>query len=314
MAIEGVMRVGQVQLRVMDMEAAVRHYTEYIGLQEVGRDANRVYLKAWDEFDHHSLVLRESDDPGLDHFAFKVRNESDLDRIEGELAERAIGVTHISAGEQPGIGRRISFVVPTGHRIELYAYADMVGNGLPLKNPDVWPDGLRGMKATRLDHGLLYGPNVAETTRLFKEVLGFGVAEEVITEDGAQIAVWLTCANKSHDIAFVSSPETRFHHVAFYLESWEDVKTAADIIAKKKIALDIGPTRHGITRGYTIYFFDPSGNRNEVFSGGYAYFPDRPTIQWDASELGRAIFYYEGRLNEAFLSVTTSGSAELVAN
>src|ERR1035438_10487916 len=50
MAIEGVMRVGQVQLRVMDMDAAVRHYTEYIGLQEVCRDATRVYLKAWDEF------------------------------------------------------------------------------------------------------------------------------------------------------------------------------------------------------------------------------------------------------------------------
>jgi len=26
-----------------------------------------------------------------------------------------------------------------------------------------------------------------------------------------------------------------------------------------------GPTRHGITRGQTIYFFDPSGNRNESF-------------------------------------------------
>jgi len=39
MAIEGVMRVGQVQLRVMDMDAAVRHYTEYIGPQEVCRDA-----------------------------------------------------------------------------------------------------------------------------------------------------------------------------------------------------------------------------------------------------------------------------------
>jgi catechol 2,3-dioxygenase len=308
------MRVGHVQLRVMDMDAAVRHYTEYIGLQEVGRDADRVYLKAWDEFDHHSLVLRESDDPGLDHFAFKVRADSDLDRIEGELAERAIGVTHIPAGDQPGVGRRISFSLPTGHRLELYAHAEMVGNGLPLKNPDVWPDGLRGMKPTRLDHGLLYGPNVAETTRLFKDVLGFGVTEEVITEDGAQIAVWLSCANKSHDIAFVTSPETRFHHVAFFLESWEDVKNAADIIAKKQIALDIGPTRHGITRGYTIYFFDPSGNRNEVFSGGYAYFPDRPTIQWDVANLGRAIFYYEGRLNEAFMGVTTSGAPELVAS
>ena len=38
---------------------------------------------------------------------------------------------------------------------------------------------------------------------------------------------------------------------------------AADIIARYNIALDIGSTRHGITRGQTIYFFDPSGNRNE---------------------------------------------------
>ena len=53
---------------------------------------------------------------------------------------------------------------------------------------------------------------------------------------------------------------------------------AADIIARYNIALDIGPTRHGITRGQTIYFFDPSGNRNEVFSGGYIHYPDHPVL------------------------------------
>ena len=47
----------------------------------------------------------------------------------------------------------------------------------------------------------------------------------------------------------------------FYLASWEEVLRAADIIGKHKISIDIGPTRHGITRGRTIYFFDPSGNR-----------------------------------------------------
>ena len=36
------------------------------------------------------------------------------------------------------------------------------------------------------------------------------------------------------------------------------------------VPIDFGPTRHGITRGITIYFFDPAGNRNEVFAGlGY---------------------------------------------
>ena len=71
------------------------------------------------------------------------------------------------------------------------------------------------------------------------------------------------------------------------------------------MSLDIGPTRHGITRGETIYFFDPSGNRNEVFSGGYIYYPDKPPLVWTDDELGRAIFYHDRKLNDNFLSVLT---------
>jgi len=305
MAIDGVMRTGHVQLRVMDMAAAVHHYTEYYGLIQTAAEGDRVYLKGWDEFDHHSLVLREADEPGMDHVAFKVRCEADLDRIEGELRERLVNVTHVPPGEQIGMGRRIAFTAPTGHRIELYATCEQVGNGLPLRNPDVWPDGLKGMKASRLEHVLLYGPNVDATTTLLTSVLGLALAEEVVTDDGLRVGSFMTCASKSHDIAFIEGPETRFHHVAYWLEGWDDIRNAADIIAKNKLPLDIGPTRHGISRGLTIYLFDPSGNRNEVFSGSYQYFPDRPTMTWDLAELGKAIFYYEGRLNDAFLSVTT---------
>ncbi|HEY0253335.1 MAG TPA: VOC family protein, partial [Kofleriaceae bacterium] len=87
--------------------------------------------------------------------------------------------------------------------------------------------------------------------------------------------------------------------------SWHDVGHAADLIVKHDMPLDIGPTRHGITRGQTIYFFDPSGNRNEVFSGGYTYYPDSPTRVWAAENIGKAIFYYDRVLNERFLSVVT---------
>ena len=80
---------------------------------------------------------------------------------------------------------------------------------------------------------------------------------------------------------------------------------AADLISRNNVELDIGPTRHGITRGGTIYFFDPSGNRNEVFCGGYQYYPDNPVLTWTDNELGKAIFYYDRKLNENFLSVTT---------
>ena len=54
-----------------------------------------------------------------------------------------------------------------------------------------------------------------------------------------------------------------------------------------------------------MYFFDPSGNRNEVFTGGPACYPDSPVVTWTADKLGRGIFYYEGEITERFMKVVT---------
>ena len=161
------------------------------------------------------------------------------------------------------------------------------------------------MRARRFDHALLYGPEVDKNLDFFTKVLDFRCAERVDMPDGL-FAIWLTCGMKAHDIAFVKFPEPgKLHHVAFELENWNDVGHAADILTRYDISVDIGPTRHGITRGQTIYFFDPSGNRNEVFAGGYTYYPDQPTRTWDEQQVGKGIFYYERKMNEAFLSVVT---------
>jgi hypothetical protein len=73
MALTGVLRPGHVALRVLEMEPALKHYRDVLGLIEVARDdKNRVFLKAWDEHDHHSVVLREADEAGMDYMGWKV--------------------------------------------------------------------------------------------------------------------------------------------------------------------------------------------------------------------------------------------------
>ena len=162
------------------------------------------------------------------------------------------------------------------------------------------------MQVYRFDHVLLYGPNIIETTKIFTDVLGFDLTERVLTPEGEMNVTFVSCSNKAHDLAFVEYPEpNKLHHVSFMLMTWEEVLRAADLMSMHDISIDIGPTRHGITRGRTIYFFDPSGNRNEVFCGDYTWYPDREPITWTAEELGRAIFYHDRRLNENFLSVVT---------
>jgi catechol 2,3-dioxygenase len=306
MAVNGVLRPGIVQIRVLDMADALVHYRDRLGMFEVMTgDDGRVYLKGFDEFDHHSVVLREADEAGIDLFAFKVMNDDALVEFTNRLQAYGLETDEVPAGEQPATGRRVGFTIPSGHRIELYAEMDFSDRGPQVINPNVWPEEPRGMAVTRMDHALLYGPNIREVVKIFTEVLDFTVAERAaLPEDG--IAVWLTCSNKAHDVAFVEIPDPgRLHHVAFWLENINAVVHAGDVMAYHDIPIDIGPTRHGITRGHTIYFFDPSGNRNEVFGGGYTYYPDNPTREWTTDQLGKGIFYYERQLNEAFLAVYT---------
>lgn len=307
MSFTGVLRPGHCALRVMAMGPALTHYVERLGLLKTGEDAQgRVYLKGWDEHDSFSIVLREADAPGIDYLAFKVLSSADLDRFEVALRDYGCKVERIVAGELNGCGHRIRFEIPSGHQIELYADKDYVGTSVGNRNPHPWPEGLKGMKASRFDHCLLYGPQLADVADLFINVLGFNLTERVVTPDGTMIAAFLSCSNKAHDIAFIEHAEpNKLHHASFLLNTWEEVLNAADLMSMHDIPIDIGPTRHGITRGRTIYFFDPSGNRNEVFCGDYAWYPDREPITWETEHLGRAIFYHDRRLNENFLNVVT---------
>jgi catechol 2,3-dioxygenase len=106
MALKGVLRPGYIQIRVLDMDAAITHYADRLGLHEVSREADgRVYLRAWDEFDRHSVVLRQADMPGMDYVGFKVASPADVDVFHRRIAEYGIEVEEIprrrTAGARP---------------------------------------------------------------------------------------------------------------------------------------------------------------------------------------------------------------------
>ena len=309
MAMTGVLRPGHMQLRVLDLEEGVNHYKNVVGLVETGRDAQgRVYFKAWDERDHNSLILREADEAGMDFFAFKVVDAATLDKLDADLKAYGVSTERIPAGELLETGERVRFPIPSGHFIELYAEKTDVGNGMKYVNRDPWnASAEKGIAPVRLDHCLLYGPDIEKVQKLFVDVLGFYLVEHVLMEDGVtDLAIWLSCSHKAHDIALVRHPEPgKLHHVSFLLDTWEKVLRAADIMSMNRVSIDIGPTRHGVTRGTTIYAFDPSGNRFETFCGGYQPYPDYAPITWTWDEVGAGVFYHDRKLNERFLTVVS---------
>jgi catechol 2,3-dioxygenase len=308
MSMTGVLRPGHACVRVLDLDECVDFYSNVLGLKETGRDKQgRVYFKCWDERDHNSFILRRADKAGMDFFGFKVRDKATLEQLENNLKEFGVATERIPAGEMLETGERVRFQIPTGHVMELYAEKTDVGNGLGYTNPECWNPDQKGISPIRMDHCLIYGGDIDGSRKLFEDVLGFGLVERVKLEDGkTDLATWLTCSTKAHDIAMVRHAEDgKLHHVSFLLETWEQVLRAADILSMHRTSIDIGPTRHGITRGTTIYFFDPSGNRMETFCGGYQWYPDMQPITWTWEQVGAGIFYHDRKLNERFLSVVT---------
>ncbi|MCK5746058.1 MAG: catechol 2,3-dioxygenase [Oricola sp.] len=306
MAVTGVLRPGFIQIRVMDLGEGIVHYRDNLGLDLVSQDGEVAFLKAYDEFDRHSVVLRQADEAGLDVLGFKVLTEEALTVFAKRLKGIGVETAIVPAGAYPGVGRRVRFSIPTGHTIELYSEMELSGNGPQTKNPDIWRHEPRGMRISRFDHCAVLGVDIAASAEIFEKALDFVVTERATDPEGNAIAIFLTCSNKAHDIAFLTGPaDAKLHHASFLVESWNDVGHACDLIAQRNISLDIGPTRHGITRGQTVYFFDPSGNRNECFAGGYQHYPDNPVREWTVDQMGKAIFYYEKEVHDRFTSVMT---------
>ena len=302
----GVMRMGYMHVRVTDLAEAKEHYANTVGLYQTLEQDGKVYFKGWDEWDHHSVVIEEGG-VGMVKAGFKVEKPEDIADIEAKAAANGLAVERMSAGENAEVGDGIRVILPSDHKIEFYSDMTAVGLEVGTHNPDAFPRHMVGIGAPRLDHALLWVNDVKPIEKFFMDI-GFFPTERVKTgleDDAHTIATWLTVGESNHDIALLEAPENKIHHFAFEMRGWSDILQAADIFAMDDTPIDIGPTRHGITRGTTIYFFDPAGNRNETFAGGYRCFRDRPVVTWTPDQIGKAIFYHARELNERFMTVAT---------
>lgn len=302
----GILRLGYVHVREQDMAKARRYYTETLGLSVVHEEGQRLFLKAWDEWDHHHLVL-EPGGAGLAKLGFKVASADDLERLEQGLARFGLEPTRMHAGETFAVGEGIRVRLPSGHLMELYADMTHLGTAVGTLNPAPRPRHLVGIGVQRLDHALLTTEDPALMERLFTEVLGFHISHRLVTElgpNGQLIATWLFTTHKSHDIAFIQGPNGKLHHFAYKVLDWDAIRRAGEILSMDEVPIVFGPDIHGNTRGQTIYCFDPSNNRNEIFAGDVETAADWPTVTWTGDEVRHASYIRRTILDDHFTSVT----------
>jgi catechol 2,3-dioxygenase len=247
----GIMRMGYAHVRVTDLAEAKDHYANTMGLYQTLEQDGRVYYKGWDEWDHHSVVIEEGG-VGVVKFGFKVEYESDLDDIEKKAKQFGLTVERMSAGENPEVSDGIRFITPSEHVIEVYHGQTLIGTEVGTHNPDSFPRHLVGVGVPALDHALIFADDVRLMENMFREVFDYFPTERVQTDlnddDAHFIASWMTSNNQIHQIAVLEGEQAKLHHFAFKLQDWAEVGRAADIMTMDDVPIDIGPTRHGITR------------------------------------------------------------------
>ncbi len=89
-------------------------------MEVTGRVGDSVYLKAWDEYDHHSVILTKSKSAGVAHIAFKVESRDDLAYFEKQVERFGCTTTRISNHTRLAEGEAVHFILPTGQHCELY--------------------------------------------------------------------------------------------------------------------------------------------------------------------------------------------------
>jgi catechol 2,3-dioxygenase len=288
-----VARLGHVALETPDLEASLSVFRDAVGLEEVQREGGTVYLRAVDEFDHHSLRLSVADTAGVDHVGWQTAEPEDVDRFADRLESRGIDVTRVDAGAEAGQGEAIRFEVPNGHRFELYGEEAKPqppeGRRSTLKNRAYDPSGNHPVAPRRIDHLQIWDRRAKECADWIRDVLGFQVREYYDEADGSRWGTFLSACGAKIDLAVVQSdggPAPAVHHVAFAVDDPNDLFAAHDVMNERGIPVD-GIGQHGISRGEFCYVRDPaSGHRIEFNTGSYLTFdPHWEPVAWEEGDI-----------------------------
>jgi catechol 2,3 dioxygenase len=307
--------VGHAELRVTDLEASRAFFTDVMGLFVTEETGSQVYLRAWQDFDHHTLVLTQADESGLGHLAWRVSGANDLAEHEAQLKRLGIDYEWVQGGTELGHGDSLRFRTPgAGIPTELYWEVARYVESNPgmvsalASHPQRYIG--RGIAPRRFDHANFLVNDVRSQQEWHTQHLGLRHNYYLENADDERLGSWLAKTNLSHEIAFMrnrNQDRDVLHHIAYYLDSADQLLRAATIIADGGAKLEWGPGQHGTSGAIFLYCFEPSGNRIEVWTGGFLLFaPDWEPIRWDAETAGQGLEMWDSVMPETYLTHGTS--------
>ena len=288
--IHDIAHLAHVELLTDKPEASLDFFVNVLGLTESGREGDSVYLRAWDDYEFHTLKLTASHRTGVGHIGYRATSEQALMRRVAAIEGMAAGIGWHEG--DLGHGRAYRFHDPDEHVFEIYfetnKYVAPPAERPALKNQAQRNHG-RGCAVRRLDHVNLLAQDVSAIREFMPKALGSRVTEQIVLDSGLVAGCWFTVNNKSYDIAYTrdhTPARGRFHHVTYAVDQREQVLQAADVCLENGVFIETGPHKHAVQQTFFLYVYEPAGNRIEVANAGARLIldPDWQTVTWTETE------------------------------
>lgn len=266
MAFGVISEIGYVALQSSDVEGAVAHARDILGLTETDRSGNAVFLSSAARR-HHELVYLDAPTDGVGHIGLVAAGPAGLDAARTRVKDAGYPILSESP-LHPGVGDGFAFAGPEDFVFEIYL------------GPEAAQFAPSGHAPDRFGHVNLHPKNLQAMLTFFVDVLDFRVSDVI----GDDFAYFLRCNTEHHGVALMKGKGWMHHH-AWQAQSIADLGKLGDRLHEAGARLLIGPVRHGPGHNIAAYYVEPTGAVVELYTDlEHIYDDERPPIVWAADD------------------------------
>ena len=243
--------LAYVRVGAANIEESALFATETIGLQEVRRENDRIYVRG-DDRDHDICYVQGGVDKHV--VAFEVADDKSLEFGIKELESAGVSVQRGSDEEKTD--RRVS---------DFFRFSDPTGNNFEIV--------IRPQKSARRyfptrDAGINEFSHVGlKTTNAPRDEKFWTTNFNIRPNDWIGDAGLLSFDSVHHRIALFPADKPGIQHINFQVDSIDDIMRSYYYLSEKQVHIVFGPGRHVTSGAMFLYYEGPDGMIYEFSHG-----------------------------------------------
>jgi len=240
--------LGYLVLDVPDIERSTRFATEVFGLDLVseGPDGSRCFRGS---LNHHDIIFRPATKPMAARSAWEVENGAELDKAFEHFTQRGFAPTWVAEAECRQLEIERAFrAVDNVLGMTWEFFADMTVVPSPRTNP-----------LTSFQGGKHFGLVVEDgraASRLFLNDMGFLLSDYFEGDVVTLMRAWPNPNHHSIAVLGGTPGPVRFHHVAFMVDTIDDIGRLFNRAKRMGVDIHFGIGRHPTSGSIHLYIYD----------------------------------------------------------